>query len=265
MTSAVFETVIDMDDGSDQQVKPRSSSRVSATSSTSSQPSPAMASTSGSSTTMTSPVMQQPHHNSQPPGRPSMKRSQGSARSSRSSQSGSSRGTGGEDTMMQSVSTDSVGGDTNDTEYAQLAGQAAERRIDELKQNSRLRIERDIVALRWDDVAVEDMLGVGGFACVCLTRIRKLSRHLNKQHRKSLRRLNHAAAETGGGNTSAELTTTSNDDESTSLSFDHGDHLAANNVTPKAEKRYALKCLNRRTMANRRQFVSGAADLAGEG
>ena len=203
--------------------------------------------------------------------RPSMRRSLGS-RSSRSSQSGSSRG--GDDMMMNSTSTDSAGGDNNDSEYAELAGHAAEKRIDELLRNSRLRIQQDIVALKWSDVAVEDMLGVGGFACVCLTRIQKLTEHLNQQESKtslgsgssSRRKLksrdnNNMAGESASVENQSRRSLNRAEDvrngyvDLTSPSIDDGS----------SERRFALKCLNRRTMANRRQFVSGAADLAGEG
>ena len=206
--------------------------------------------------------------------RPSMRRSLGSrsSRSSRSSQSGSSRG--GDDMMMNSTSTDSAGGDNNDTEYAELAGHAAEKRIDELMRNSRLRIQQDVVALKWSDVAVEDMLGVGGFACVCLTRIQKLTEHLNEQESRaslssappSRRKLktgvtNNMVGESASVEKESRRSLSQSEDvrngyvDLTSSSFDEGS----------SERRFALKCLNRRTMANRRQFVSGAADLAGEG
>jgi serine/threonine protein kinase len=76
--------------------------------------------------------------------------------------------------------------DQTDMAYSQDAGIAAEVRIAELQRNSKLTLQREIVPLSWNDVTVEDLLGVGGFACVCLARISRLA--LALQHQEAVER-----------------------------------------------------------------------------
>ena len=68
-------------------------------------------------------------------------------------------------------------------EFAKLAGAAAWERVQELQCRSRLptNTNRELFYLTWNDITVEGLLGVGGFGCVCLTTIPKLTKHRQRK------------------------------------------------------------------------------------
>lgn len=136
---------------------------------------------------------------------------------------------------------------TNQLDSALTAGQAAVEREFALQKTTKLSRQADLLELNWEEVFVEDLLGVGGFASVCLVSCPKLRR----KH----------------GGTAAM---SANDGGSSILSFDPSWGPSESNSCMSVDDSddisdcYALKCLSTRTMSNPRHFVTGAADLVGE-
>jgi serine/threonine protein kinase len=126
------------------------------------------------------------------------------------------------------------------------AGNAAVERAMSLQKTTNLPLQADLMELRWEEVFVEDLLGVGGFASVCLVTCPKLRRK-------------HG----GSGKVSS-------DGHSSILSFDpswgpsESCSMSVDEESEDISDGYALKCLSNRTMSNPRHFVTGASDLVGE-
>lgn len=122
-----------------------------------------------------------------------------------------------------------------DVKATKAASEAAFIRVMEFEANSKLlnRADQgqDVARLEWDDICVEGLLGVGGFACV------------SKVSVPCLEDENPADDEEGSDQKSAQ--------SGTSCSS------ASYGV-------YALKCLNERTTFDPQVFATGAADLASE-
>lgn len=139
----------------------------------------------------------------------------------------------------------------NNLDAALRSGHAAAKRDIELQKTTHLKEQVDMVYLDWDDIFVEDMLGVGGFASVYLVTCPKLRR----KH----------------GKTTTTTTTTKaiaiSDGSSSMISFDYSWADLSEMSIDESEDitdAYALKCLSNRTMARPRQFITAAADLVGE-
>lgn len=120
-----------------------------------------------------------------------------------------------------------------DVKSAKGASEAAFIRVMEFEANSKLLNRgpgecRDVARLEWDDVCVEGLLGVGGFACVSKVSVPVL--------------------ETGDD--------PADDDRKSATS---GTSTSSANYGV-----YALKCLNERTTMDPKTFATGAADLASE-
>jgi serine/threonine protein kinase len=187
-------------------------------------------------------------------------------------------------------------------EFASCAGKAAEQRVqnlllttqlglpvEEQQPTQQVRLDK-VLGLTWNDIAVEDLLGVGGFACVCLAIVPKLS----KLHRRAAVRnaniannISHHSHGWGESSSHDSADLLGSEDswayssDVSLLSTDDGDaETTATGASKKSQqqqlpqpqqdnikmvpKYYALKCLNQRTMASKKQFVSGACDLATE-
>jgi serine/threonine protein kinase len=125
-----------------------------------------------------------------------------------------------------------------DAEAAKAASEAAFVRVMEFEANSNLMRSpeecHDVTRLEWDDVAVEGLLGVGGFACVCKVSVPVL-----------------------------ELEDDPADDFENDDNDDRTSHTGTS-TSSFGSGCYALKCLNQRTTMDRDTFVTGAADLASE-
>ena len=122
-----------------------------------------------------------------------------------------------------------------DINVAKAASQAAFIRVMEFEANSKL-LQRadegqDVARLDWDDICVEGMLGVGGFACVSKVSVPCLEDEDPAQ----------------------------GDEESDQRSGQSGTSCSSATYGV-----YALKCLNARTTSDPQLFASGAADLASE-
>lgn len=133
---------------------------------------------------------------------------------------------------------------SDNLDVALRAGHVACERAIELHRTSKLSQQGDLAQLNWEDIFLEDMLGVGGFASVCLVTCPKLRPK--------------------GGRSGKGF----NDGATSVISFDPswGSSYMSMDMDESEELGdcYALKCLSNRTMANPRQFVTGAADLVGE-
>jgi hypothetical protein len=123
-----------------------------------------------------------------------------------------------------------------DAAAARAAADAAFIRVMDFRANSNLMEHNDncdVARVDWEDITVEGLLGVGGFACVCKVSVPLLE-------------LEDDPAQVDGetGDTKSSRSGTS------SSSYGSG--------------RYALKCLNQRTTMTPETFARGAEDLAGE-
>lgn len=122
---------------------------------------------------------------------------------------------------------------SEDRLVAKAASEAAFIRVLEFEANTKLlgRPEegQDVSRLEWDDICVEGLLGVGGFACVSKVSVPIL------EDDDPVDEMSEKHSATSGTSTS---------------SANYGC--------------YALKCLNARTTMNHETFVAGAADLASE-
>lgn len=123
-----------------------------------------------------------------------------------------------------------------DLKAAKNASQAAFIRVMEFEANSKLlnRVDQgqDVARLDWDDVCVEGLLGVGGFACVSKVSVPCL-----------------------------EDENPANDEDG---SDDHKSAMSSTSCSSASYGIYALKCLNERTTMDPSKFAQGAADLASE-
>jgi serine/threonine protein kinase len=174
----------------------------------------------------------------------------------------------------------------NQLGFAIEAGQRAADRLQYFETRSRLsrhdndaggddNDERDIMLrLHWEDILVEELLGVGGFCCVCLVRCKKLDREL-QQIRHPLRKQSGSSGDEGvasAANHSDDEMTMLSSEYSVELSCDEEDESDddgghAHTSTRQGQqppKYYALKCLSNRTMATPSMFLAGACDLVGE-
>ena len=107
----------------------------------------------------------------------------------------------------------------------------------------------DLVYLEWDDLFVEDMLGVGGFASVCLATCPKLWGRQNKRNDPM--------------EGSASLNSYDFSSAQSETSFFSG--MSAMSMDESILKRaYAVKYLSNRTVSDPKQYVTGACDLASE-
>jgi serine/threonine protein kinase len=109
--------------------------------------------------------------------------------------------------------------------------------------------------LEWDDLFVEELLGVGGFASVYLATCPKLWQRQNKgsdnmENSSSVFSHDHSWALSGRSGTSSGTSMMSG------MSLDES--------TAELTGAYAVKYLSNRTMADPKQYATGARDLAGE-
>jgi serine/threonine protein kinase len=139
-------------------------------------------------------------------------------------------------------------------QVAQQAGKAARERFDRLVSSSHLPGDHasNLLLLSWDEVFVEDLLGVGGFACVCLVTCDTLWRKHKRQYLQ--RKWNQS------GN-SGDL-----DSLDSSLLPPSEDSWMSMSVETNEEKYYACKCLSNSTIKSKdpTHFANAAADLVGE-
>jgi serine/threonine protein kinase len=150
-------------------------------------------------------------------------------------------------------------------ELAIAAGQAAEERAQQLIYTSKLQGQNEVMPLTWDDISIEGMLGVGGFACVCLATVPKLWKKRQSPKQQQQR---------GGIQWEENASFGSMDDGSISIgtlswagdSFSMQSIDASDDQTHLTDvsKYYALKSLNQRTMSSAKNFKTGACDLATE-
>jgi serine/threonine protein kinase len=136
------------------------------------------------------------------------------------------------------------------TDSASNVGRSVASRIKSLEKSSKLPpCSPDLVYLEWDDLFVEDMLGVGGFASVCLATCPKLWGRQNK------------------GNDPMENSASINSYDfswaQSETSFFSGMSVMSMDESI-LKGAYAVKYLSNRTMSDPKQYVTGACDLAGE-
>eukprot|EP00934_Nitzschia_sp_Nitz4_P008438 Nitzschia sp. Nitz4//scaffold45_size130396//23838//25136//NITZ4_003434-RA/size130396-processed-gene-0.211-mRNA-1//-1//CDS//3329552353//8428//frame0 len=132
--------------------------------------------------------------------------------------------------------------------FASRAGHAAMSRAMELNQTTRMPCQVDLLQLNWEDVFVEELLGVGGFASVCLVSCPKLK----KKHNSI--KCNGFDGGSGSFNFDPSWGQSCTSIGSCTMSVDSEAELDG----------YALKCLSNRTMSNLKHFITGAADLVSE-
>ena len=157
-------------------------------------------------------------------------------------------------------------------QVAKLAGQAAKKRLNEIQRSSQLttlkRIQKEEeekntnTQLSWDDIFVEDMLGMGSFASVCLVTCPKLRR---KQQQKEEELMNNNDNRTSAtddyslsGSMMSNLMSYASGSGASTCSEDYS--------TLDPMKYYACKSLSNKTVhhTNVRGFISAAADLIHE-
>ena len=157
---------------------------------------------------------------------------------------------------------------------AQQAGLAARDRFEQLQQTSRLSKQNnstdsihskdatdDLLLLSWDDVCLEELLGVGGFACVCLATCDKLWRTHKRQYL-----LNKFQNSGDLASVDSSLLPPSEDSWMATSTNGSDENTTATN----AEKYYACKCLSKQTMQidqeaqEQSRYICAAADLVGE-
>lgn len=156
---------------------------------------------------------------------------------------------------------------------AQQAGNAARERFDTLQRTSQLTHRpTDLVLLSWNEIFVEELLGIGGFACVCLVNCPKLW----KKHKRTYlqRKWNNSQHQHSSDLASVD----------SSLLPPSEDSWMSCSVETNGEKYYACKCLSSRTIqrgynescnipasgncnpdgGSRNMYSVAAADLVGE-
>ncbi|KAL3907887.1 MAG: hypothetical protein SGILL_008690 [Bacillariaceae sp.] len=161
---------------------------------------------------------------------------------------------------------------------AQKAGIAARDRFEQLQQTSRLGkgddsiihnkdAKDDLLLLSWDDVCLEEVLGVGGFACVCLATCDKLWRTHKRQYLLN-------KFQNSGDLASVDSSLLPPSEDSWMATSTNGS--SASTTDTNEEKYYACKCLSKQTMQmgyngntetqeqHHSRYVSAAADLVGE-
>mmetsp|Transcript_42353 Transcript_42353/g.102042 ORF Transcript_42353/g.102042 Transcript_42353/m.102042 type:complete len:900 (+) Transcript_42353:365-3064(+) len=145
----------------------------------------------------------------------------------------------------------------NQRQAAQRAGKVARERFDRLVSTSQLQNDHDttLLLLTWEEVFVEDLLGVGGFACVCLVTCDTLWRKHKRQYLQ--RKWNSSQY----GSNSGDL-----DSLDSSLLPPSEDSWMSASVETNEEKYYACKCLSNATIHSKdeKRFANAAADLVGE-
>ncbi len=177
-----------------------------------------------------------------------------------------------------------------------LAGKTAKRRLNELRSTSRLpRAHHDFLSdhekhypdddadfedlhkpmrLSWDEIFVEDMLGMGGFGSVCLVTCPKLRKQREKEEREAANKRNGITTSIyadGDGNDSMNASFAMTVDDSSMggsmmLSYASSTTATGYNQMLDPNKYYACKSLSNKTIkqANVRGFVQAAADLVQE-
>lgn len=139
---------------------------------------------------------------------------------------------------------------TDNLDSARKAGKAAVERAMELQRTTKLPCQVDLMQLKWEEIFVEDLLGVGGFASVCLVSCPRLRKKHGKTSGKSM---------CDGGSSIFSF------DPSWGQSISSIGSGSQMSLESEAEfDGYALKCLSSRTMTRPKHFVTGAADLVGE-
>jgi serine/threonine protein kinase len=158
---------------------------------------------------------------------------------------------------------------------AQKAGLAARDRFEQLQRTSRLTQTKDnlvnnsaitkddLLLLTWDDVCLEELLGVGGFACVCLATCPKLWKTHKRQY--LLNKFN-----TSGDLASVDSSLLPPSEDSWMATSTNASN--ASTAETNAEKYYACKCLSKQTIQmgcqdqdqQSSKYVNAAADLVGE-
>jgi serine/threonine protein kinase len=189
-------------------------------------------------------------------------------------------------------------------QVAKLAGKAAKKRLIEIEKSSQLikiRTKPTTTTsstqnnntcnttsnISWDDIFVEDMLGMGSFASVCLVTCPKLRKKQQKQQllieKKKLEEQDQALDGEGGGGgeqeegqSSSERNNHSEESESVGsmmmMSCSTGESsygcsgCESSKIYLNPLKYYACKSLSNKTIqqANVRGFISAAADLVHE-
>jgi serine/threonine protein kinase len=150
-------------------------------------------------------------------------------------------------------------------ELAVAAGEAAEQRAKRLICTSKLQGQNEVMPLTWDDVSIEGMLGVGGFACVCLATVPILwkKRHSPKQQQQQQRgttQWENASFASMDDGISIETLSWAGDSVSMQSIDASDDQTHLTDVS----KYYALKSLSRSTLASAKNFKVGACDLVAE-
>jgi serine/threonine protein kinase len=124
-------------------------------------------------------------------------------------------------------------------------------------------IDKDpLLLLTWDDICVEELLGVGGFACVCLVTCPKLWKTHKRQY--LLKKW-----QTSGDLASVDSSLLPPSEDSWMGSSTVSSNASSAETT--TEKYYALKCLSKQTIQQgyldedqKRRYTGAAADLVGE-
>jgi serine/threonine protein kinase len=166
---------------------------------------------------------------------------------------------------------------------AQQAGNAARERFEKLQRTSRLVKQPtllhghcrssnkpsnvatspdDLLLLTWDDICVEELLGIGGFACVCLVTCDKLWKTHKRQY--LMKKWQHS-----GDLASVDSSLLPPSEDSWMATSTVGSN--ASSAETNAEKYYALKCLSKQTIQQgyldeeqKNRYTGAAADLVGE-
>lgn len=177
-----------------------------------------------------------------------------------------------------------------------LAGKTAKRRLTELRNTSRLpRAQHDFLSeheehypdedeefdnlhkpmrLSWDEIFVEDMLGMGGFGSVCLVTCPKLRKEREREERAAANKRNGVDASVydgmdGGESFNASFAMTADDSSmggSMMLSYASTTTATGFQGMLDPNKYYACKSLSNKTIkqANVKGFLQAAADLVHE-
>ncbi|KAG7370595.1 protein tyrosine kinase [Nitzschia inconspicua] len=163
---------------------------------------------------------------------------------------------------------------------AQQAGLAARDRFETLQRTSRLvkqpqsrksnsnksgnliTTPDDLLLLTWDDICIEQLLGVGGFACVCLVTCDKLWKTHKRQYLVK-------KWQTSGDLDSVDSSLLPPSEDSWMATSTVGSN--ASTAETNAERYYALKCLSKQTTLQgfqheelKTRYMSAAADLVAE-
>lgn len=119
-----------------------------------------------------------------------------------------------------------------------------------------------LLLLTWDDICVEELLGVGGFACVCLVTCPKLWKTHKRQY--LLKKW-----QTSGDLASVDSSLLPPSEDSWMASSCGSSSASSAETT--TEKYYALKCLSKQTIQQgyleedqKNRYMGAAADLVGE-